>query len=351
MSIELAEALMELGRYEETQRTLDETYRGMEASEAMVPPEITASLEVTRADFYMLTRRSELGRTCAQHALQIMGDSGPPLLMASALDHLGWLNFNDGDLSEAERSFSKGAELCRRNGLTALLAYHINGLGYVELQKGNMDASIGLFLEAAEASRRAGDILNASIHGISLAEALHILGRNQEAEAHALEALKLCEKFDFMWIGGKALLLLGRIDVRRGRWGEAKGHFSLAIDRLALSGEQSALEVAKLWLALVRGETGDPQGALKATEGLSHVGSRYHLIRARLHELVGDLPGAKRCLERAWDDSAHLRPMERAEVRAEEGRIEEALGNKARAEELRQEARRIWNGGPPAQIP
>lgn len=343
----LADMLLDVDRPDEAQALLEGVFAEVQRQEKKPSPEILAPLEVIRADLYMRYGDPERGRDYAIHALELLGEKGNPGWRVRALDHLGWSLIRKSELDGAEKAFTEGRNLSREHNLSAFLAYHINGEATVALHRGNLQSAIKLFQDAAQLSKRIGDVVNTVVHLLTLARALSYSGNGSEAETTALEALKLSEKFDNLSFGGDALVLLGLIEIGRKRWEEAREHLSLATDRFTLANEIDKAKQARVWLALVHGETGNPQGALKELEGLSAVGTYYRSVRARLLELTGNLQGAGEELEHAWEESKKLLPLERARLREEQGRIEEARGNSARAKVLKDEAQDIANGVSP----
>jgi tetratricopeptide (TPR) repeat protein len=344
--IDLADVFVEMEKPDEAQLLLDETFTEMQKQDGKAPSELLASLEVVRADLHMTYQDNERGRDFAIHALELLGEKGDPRWKVRALDHLGWSLLGLGESSQAEKAFVEGRELARQNNLTAFLAYHINGEGNVAIRRGDIRSALKHFQDAAQLSKRIGDVMNAVIHLNMLASALNLSGNNSEAETTALEALKLSEKFDSLMPGGQSLVILGNIETERKHWEEARQHLSLAADRFTLANDEERAKNARLWLALVHGETGNPQGALMELEGLSPLGAYYHVVRARLLELTGNLQGASQEMEQAWGKSTTLNPIRRARIRAEQGRIEGVRGNAAGSKEMLEEAQGLANGVP-----
>jgi tetratricopeptide (TPR) repeat protein len=343
----LADVLLDLDKPDDSQLLIEETFSEIQKQERKVSQEVLSYLEVVRADLHMSTGDPERGRDYAIHALELLGEKGDPRWRVRALDHLGWSLMPLGELDGAEKAFSEGRECSRQHNLSAFLAYHINGLGAVATRRGDLRSALKHYQDAAQLSKRIGDVVNTVVHLNSLARALSLSGNNAEAETTALEALRLSEKFDNLVHGGESLVILGLIEIERKRWEEARQHLSLAADRFTLANDEARAKSARLWLALVHAETGNPQGALKELDGLSPLGANYYRVRARLLELTGNMQGACKEMDKAWEASANMDPVRRAKIREEQSRLESVRGNIARSKELAEDARSLVSGVSP----
>lgn len=345
IAIALADLLLDEMRPEEALSLLETTQKEISKDPTRASRDLQGSLEVVKSDFHMRFGNAEMGRLTATHALELLGEEGDPMWRARGLDHLGWSLVRKNELEEAAKTFAQGRELCQRLGIAGYLAYHMDGMGQVELRRGNLPAALKHFQEASAQSLRSGDLLNAAIHLNSLEEGFFQAGKLEEAERTALDSLKISEQFDYQWISGRSLLKLGLIDIERKRWVEAQGHLALSVNRYLVAGEPRGRERAKLYGLRVRGELGDPQGALKELEHFPPGGTDRYLVRARLRELVGNGAGAARDLERAWDESSGSGILERARIRREQVRLEQSLGNFERARNLQEETEEMLSVG------
>ncbi len=271
--------------------------------------------EVLRAEFEMLAGDAETSSMTTMNVLKkLEEDSRLEAWECRALEHQGWSLLGKDNLAKAALAFARGREIARRLDLVPYIAFHANGLGRVETLKGNAAEALRYYSEAQEAERRLGDFLAAAEYQRLAAEVLYLSGRLGEAEEAAIQSLQTCEKFDALATAGRALYLLGKVNIERHRWEDAKVNLSLAINRFTLSGETGVLDEAKLFLALVQGETGNPRGAFEEVGPIPSGGAFRHLILGRLRELLGDAEEAQTEMRAGEEEARTLSPLEQHKV-------------------------------------
>ncbi len=344
VSLALADILIEEARLEEAEAVLQATRKELEGAPGAVLPEIDARFEIVRADLRMHQGDPGSAGRGASRGLELLGTSGEPRWRSRALDLLGRIHLRQGDLDGAARSFSEGEELSRRLGLPRELALHREGKGEVEWRKGRLEAARECFEDAIAGARATGDVPSTAAHLLDLARVLEHSGKGPEAERAILESLKVSEQFDLLWSAGTALLRLGERETARGRWSDAREHVGLALNRFTLAGDARSRREARWLLLRLRGETGDPRGALEELRQEPPEEGAGHVTEGRLRELVGDVAGARRALEQAWEESEDLPLPEKAVLRREQARLERVAGEAGRAIEMEEEASRL---GPP----
>jgi tetratricopeptide (TPR) repeat protein len=308
----LADIYLSERRLSEAKLLLDSLAKEFEEGDETELRPLRLSTEILRAELEMLSGDPETAATTTRTVLEQLGsDEKLQAWRVRALEHLGWSLLGKGEVEEARKAFAEGRKLAQKLHLLQYLPFHCEGMGRVEQRLGELEKARAYFQEAVAAAFEQGDLLGAAGHMHSIAQVDLTAGRLPEAEEMALRSLQYSERFDSLGTAGRALLTLGRINVERKRWEDAKVNLSLAVNRFLLSGESTMLDEARLILALVHGEIGNPKGALEEVRSIPSGGPLHHLVLSRLNELVGNLEDAWKEMEAAQEEASSLPTKER----------------------------------------
>ncbi len=312
----LIDALLSQRRLSEAKDVLSHLANELVRENDPEAKKVLLTCEVLRAELEMLIGDAETSAMTTAAALKQLeeADTDLELWLARALEHQGWNLLGKGNLAKADLAFARGRELAHKHHSSIYSLYHSSGLGRVETLKGNGSEALRAYAEAEESARSMGDLLGAAEHQRLGAEVLYLSGRLGEAEEDAMQALQVFEKFDSLDAAGKCLYVLGRINIDRRRWEDARVNLSLAINRFSLSGETGGLDEARLYLALVLGEMGNPKGALDDIGPLPTSGAHRHLVLSRLRELLGESDEAMAEAKSLQESAETLGLLERQKV-------------------------------------
>ena len=242
----------------------------------------------------------------AQRAIAEAEAMNDPEALGSAYFVMGWAH---GDLGkeDAEALWTRSLEAYRRAGNLERQAGLLLNLGVACGWEGHWDKAISYFKQAREESLKIGNMADAELARIDIAELLTNRGDLAEAEMLLKESLPIWRALNYRYFLGACLTLLGRVALRARRLDaalslleEAKTHFlhtgsqpdALDVDvriaecRVLMGEPDAALELARGALA----RAGTPQGIAKIAPMLERVRGQALLQRR-------DLAGARRALD------------------------------------------------------
>jgi tetratricopeptide (TPR) repeat protein len=147
-------------------------------------------------------------------------------LAATLASYLG----NGGHFSEALTIFSHALDAARRTGDRAAEATALNDIGYVDWQLSCHQQAGDRHRQALALFRAAGDRAGEAyaLGGIGLADAT--LGRYEQAARHHQEAVAIFRDIGDRFGEARALGYLGSVRRRQGRYQEAAGHHQQTLD-------------------------------------------------------------------------------------------------------------------------
>jgi tetratricopeptide (TPR) repeat protein len=162
-----------------------------------------ANVFLCRGDF------PEAKQLCEQ-ALSATNDAR---LRGLALQNIGSILAQQGQLGAAERSFSESYGQFQRAGYRRGEAIALNNYGRVALDRGNIELAEGLLHQALTLARELEEAELIALATLNLAEALHSRGEHHKAEDLASEALGFFIACGNRWREVECLRLIGAINV------------------------------------------------------------------------------------------------------------------------------------------
>jgi predicted ATPase/class 3 adenylate cyclase len=212
-----------------------------------------AGLRAMQGDF------AEARRLIHQHRA-LLEELELTVTAAHAAETYGIVEMLAGDAAAAERELRRGYETLEEKGgemnvspLAALLAHALSAQGRPE--------EALAFTEASERAALPDDRFAHVEWRAARAKALVALGRTEEAEAVAREAVALAEQTDFLVVHADALTVLGEILRVTGRTEEARTVFEQALELYERKGNAVSAERARAVL-----ESEGPAARQRATE-------------------------------------------------------------------------------------
>jgi tetratricopeptide (TPR) repeat protein len=194
-----------------------------------------------------------------------------------------------GLVGEASHS-ARALEIFRELGDDPSVAEVVSNMGAYAYEGGDWDLAVERFREARDLRLKMGDEAEASICSCNMAEILLDQGRFEEAAPLLREVLRVARATHHTLVEGAALMLLGRVAVREGRYADADEAFRSAGEMFDAIGSTYQLHELDAWVAEGLVRRGEPRGALShAVDGLERATQLGDLpIRVPiLHRVIG----------------------------------------------------------------
>ena len=256
-----------------------------ESGESAITLNALGSLAVRTGD-------TSTAQSCFKRSLRICAESGDEVTAAHTLNQLGWMISCSlwGDIDAAIAYQHQSLELCRNNKLFRRAAYVLEDLGtcHLKLGKDLQRDAIKYYEESLSMFRALGDQLGVAkaLNGLGAAHleidasqlmlsvnyaresiailrmighrnqlALHLImigwtfvdnGMLDDAQSSLTEALAICVEINNTLEAAYAHLYLGKLDIARGRFLDAKEWLRLAVQIFGVA----QLEAYACWAAL-----------------------------------------------------------------------------------------------------
>ena len=195
--------------------------RGASLAALMVHAMIAeANVLLCRGDFFD-------ARTIFDH---VLGLSDDPRMRGMALQNLGSIMAQQGELGAAERYFAESYGQFQRAGYRRGEATALINYGRVTLDRGNAQLAQDLLCQAIDACRECEHAELTALATLNLAEARSQLGDLNHAEDLASEALGVFSGCGNRWRQVECLRLIGAIHERRGDAENATRCFERGLD-------------------------------------------------------------------------------------------------------------------------
>ena len=163
---------------------------------------------------------------------QVLARSHEERVRGIALQNLGSIAAETGDLESAERRFQESAEAFERAGYRLGIAYALNNSGAAALESGQFGRAESTLEQAVLAAQEVGDLDLTALATMNFAEALSARGNVARAEELASVSLGYFTVEGNTWRRVECLRLVGDIALRRGQTEAAQRCFEQGL-RLA----------------------------------------------------------------------------------------------------------------------
>jgi class 3 adenylate cyclase/tetratricopeptide (TPR) repeat protein len=226
--------------------------------------------------------------------------------LGSAYFVMGWAH---GDLGkeDVEELWMRSLEAYRRTGNLERQAGLLLNLGVACGWEGHWDKAISYFKQAREECLKIGNLADAELARIDIAELLTNRGELAEAEILLNESLPIWRALNYRYFLGACLTLLGRVALRAGRSDAALRRFEEAKTHFLHTGSQPDVLDVDARIAECKVSMGDPDAALELVRSALDRAETPHAVakvvpmleRVRGQALLrrGDPAGARRALD------------------------------------------------------
>ncbi len=286
---DIAAAMGDLGRWSSDLEELEEL------AERRGDPESRGDAAFRRARYLLESGKLRRAKRAAESALELLRGAGSPGRIGDVHSLLGRVFHLWGDYEEAKAHYEAALPLLQATGDRAGELVLRDRLGLVEVDLDDFCRALKIFDEVLEVCREQGQrVMEARVH-THRATALRWLGRYEEGEATAREALEVARRTGSRSLIASAETTLGFVLAAAGD-GEARDWLRSATEKARAVG-RPALE-ARAWMSLSEVEAGEDaeEAAARARElsartGLVHIDI---LARTRQAELALSRGEAKR---------------------------------------------------------
>jgi DNA-binding SARP family transcriptional activator len=236
-------------------------------------PRIVSSAHRGLAGLLAMRGGFDEARTHIAHDREIMERLGLKVAAAAATELYAFVHLLAEELDAAETELRSGCEtfeeMGERNSLSTLCA----ALAQVRWQRGDVEETLELATRAVDYAQTEDLHTQVQARGPQ-AKALAALGRLDEAEEVAREAVRLGKATDFLPMRAVAALDLGEVLRRSGRQDDARAAAQVAVDLFEQKGHSVGAESARRFIRAPHGTSprprvgtathsrpsGDPQG-------------------------------------------------------------------------------------------
>lgn len=302
-------------------------------------PQLASSLERS-AEALANEGEHEASFTMMKDAVDIWTEVGNQVEVARALNWVGWLHRQQGDLVRAEEMERQSLARVEAAGATDYWRYSLSEVAGYRFERGYLRDARKLYEQALAIDREIGDARGTASLVVSIAELLEEQGMFEEAEIAYAEATGIFEQSSdkerlavVHWKWSELLLA-------DSRWAESKAHLESTRRLWAELGEPlneaasaGTLSLLHFRLGDHRAATPERERALKALPLLSRESNDVWALDrlGRGHVELGDLDAAQRSFEASLESAE--RGKNSLDVSLQAQRIGSVLHRRGRLEE------------------
>jgi len=199
--LEMARVLDRIGLHQNTRPVVEALAHVQLAAELLdnAAEKQRAAVELAFADYYyraeMREREFERAEVYARRAIKLFAAIGDGYGHADAVHRQGLIEFQRGNLDEAEMHFRESKKLDIAAGeRTFFRGEYERHIGFVDYRRGDIERAVRHFERSLQARRDAGAIDASLFAAVSLANALIELDRRGEAKPHLDYALDVAQR-------------------------------------------------------------------------------------------------------------------------------------------------------------
>jgi tetratricopeptide (TPR) repeat protein len=210
-----------------------------------------ANVLICQGDFHSALRLFE----------QVLSTTHEPRVRGIALQNIGSILAQQGNLGAAERAFAESFGCFRGAGYRLGEATALNNQGRVALDRGNAVLAEQVLEQAIVAARAIGYTELIALASLNIAEALVVRGDLARAEETASTALGYFVTSGNRWREIECLRIIGAINERLGGVGDAVRCYERALGLASELGAQQDVHVLRDCLRRLQGRTGQSRGS------------------------------------------------------------------------------------------
>jgi tetratricopeptide (TPR) repeat protein len=253
----IAEALTHQSRVHrcrsEFELALDTARRAQEI--ARVATLQSALVEATIAEGNVLMCRGDFGEALGIFR-HVLDTSDEPRVRGIALQNIGSILWQQGQLGAAERALSESFGWFHRAGYGLGEAIALNNHGRITLERGNAELAKQLLTQALQAARANEDAELIALVTLNYAEALNSLGDHVHSEEEASTALGYFAASGNRWREVECLRLIGMINEQLGDCGHSTRCYERALRLAEEIGARQDVRMIRECLARLGGRSG-----------------------------------------------------------------------------------------------
>jgi predicted ATPase/class 3 adenylate cyclase/Tfp pilus assembly protein PilF len=227
----LATALESLGR-QATATALYEAALHSARQQQSLRPQVQAAIRLSR--LHARAGATEQALQELDEALAWAQSLNDRALCAAALNFLGGVTFEDGQLDAASGHFEAALQQARAVGDLRLQGSLLGNLGLIHAEQGRMDPAQAFCEEALVISRQLGDLPRVGERLSALGMMCHLRGDNERALELSASALVMARELGYVRLECATLANIGTIRIARAEFSAAEDQLKAALT-LALS--------------------------------------------------------------------------------------------------------------------
>ena len=270
-----------------------------------------AALQATHVSAWYATVLQTQGRTgdavkWAKRAVSEAEAVDDPEALGAAYFVMGWTH-NELGKGGAESLWQRSLEAFRRAGNRPRQAGLLSNLGAALQWEGRWDEALSYYELGREESQKIGDVVDAELARINIAEILTDRGELEEAEKILLESLPRWRALEYRYFLGACLSMLGRVALRASRHVDALARLDEARAQFTHVGAEAEVLDVDARIAECHALMGKFDAALdlagavlgraRASKGVPKVAPLLERVRGYALQQRGDTVGARQALE------------------------------------------------------
>ncbi|MBK6396612.1 MAG: tetratricopeptide repeat protein [Betaproteobacteria bacterium] len=250
--------------------------------------------------------RSDEALQWAERATREAEDVDDPEQLGNAYGVMAWAT---GALGKegAEALMLKALEAFRRSGNRVRQGLILSNVGGVCYWEGRWDDAMTYYERGRDESLKVGNLVNAAMASMNIAEILTDRGEHTEAESTLQKTLPVWKSSEYRYFQGACHWMLGRVSLRANRLDEALSRFAEAKKMLAEVGAEAEVQDVDARVAECRMLKGDADGALaladevlgrtESADAIERLKPQLNRVRGYAMLLQSDPFGAREAFE------------------------------------------------------
>jgi tetratricopeptide (TPR) repeat protein len=266
--VELADALTNLGRYEEAIAAAEEAEAMYMEADA---PSLVFQATLRLANALFRTDRAKQALGLWQQVLDVAREIGNRGLEATALNNIASARLQNGDLDGARQRLGQVLEINRETGSLEGQAQALNNLSITDQMAGDLSSAIDRLQQSLALRREIGDRRGEALNLKNIANVYYGRGELAEARANLEEALAISRQVQEPILIADTLHSLGDVLIWEGDLSAARTRHSEALEIRTDIGASAAAGHSRFALAGLRVEEArlgqaEPAEAIAETE-------------------------------------------------------------------------------------
>ncbi len=263
--LKLSRVEEKLGRYPEALRWVERAREALQGVEGPQAARQVAAASVWYATVLQAQGSTEEALKWAERGAREAEEIDDPELIGDAYMVLGW-GYSVLGKEGGEAQMLKSLEAHRRSGNRVRQASILSNLGSACYWDGRWDDAMAYFERGRDELVKVGDLLNAAVASLGIAEVLSDRGELAEAELTFQKTLPVWKASEYHYFLGYCIWMLGRVSLRGNKVDEAIARFAEARKLLTDVGAEHEVLDIDARIAECHLLKGEPDAALAAAD-------------------------------------------------------------------------------------